>query len=99
MSKRLLAGVVPLAATLVLAGTALGHSTKAPTLRGTVGPGFTITLKENGKSVKALRAGTYSFAISDKASFHGFTLEQEKGGKFEQALTAVSFVGNKTVTV
>jgi hypothetical protein len=30
---------------------------------------------------------------------HGFTLEQEKGGHFEQALTGVPFTGTRTMTV
>jgi hypothetical protein len=99
MSKRILAGALLLAATLALAGTALGRSTKAPALRGTVGPGYTISLKLNGKAVKTLKAGMYTFVISDQASIHGFTIEQEKGGKYEKALTAVPFTGTKTVRV
>jgi hypothetical protein len=30
-----------------------------PTLNGTVGPGFTITLTQGGKKVSKLEAGTY----------------------------------------
>jgi plastocyanin len=43
-------------------------------LNGTVGPGFTITLTSSGKKVTKLKAGTYVFKISDKASIHNFHL-------------------------
>lgn len=45
-----------------------------PTLNGTVGPGFTITLKQDGKNVSKLKAGTYVFKIADKSSAHNFHL-------------------------
>ena len=59
------------------AGSALAtsHAT-TPTLNGTVGPGYTITLKQNGKAVKSLKAGSYSFVIADKADIHNFVLEK-----------------------
>jgi len=44
------------------------------TLKGTVGPGFTITLTKSGKKVTALKAGTYAFKISDKSNIHNFHL-------------------------
>ena len=46
-----------------------------PTLVGTVGPGFTITLTKGGKKVSKLKAGTYLFKIADKASTHDFHLK------------------------
>jgi hypothetical protein len=70
-----------------------------PKLVGTVGPGFTITLKKGTAKVKTLKAGKYTFVITDKASIHNFTLEQEKGGKFERHLTGTSFQGKKTATL
>jgi plastocyanin len=45
-----------------------------PTLTGTVGPGFTITLTQGGKKVTKLKAGTYTFKISDKSNIHNFHL-------------------------
>jgi plastocyanin len=84
---------------LVIAVVGYGRASSTPTLKGAVGPGFTISLKTNGKAVKSLKAGSYKFVVADKSSIHGFTLEQEKGGKFEKALTAVPAVGTKTVTV
>jgi hypothetical protein len=70
-----------------------------PKLVGTVGPGYTISLKKGTAKVKTLKAGKYTFVITDKASIHNFTLEQQKGGKFEKMLTGTSFQGKKTVTV
>jgi len=67
-----------------------------PKLVGTVGPGFTITLKRNGKPVKTLKAGRYTFVISDRSAIHNFVVE---GPRFERALTRVGFVGRKTVTI
>ena len=46
-----------------------------PTLVGTVGPGFTITLTKGGKKVSKLKAGTYLFKIADKSSTHDFHVE------------------------
>lgn len=68
-------------------------------LRGTVGPGYTISLTLGGQKVTTLKAGTYTFVVADRASIHGFTLEQEEGGDFEQDLTSVPATGTKTVTV
>jgi hypothetical protein len=70
-----------------------------PKLVGTVGPGYTIMLKKGTAKVKTLKTGKYTFVITDKAAIHNFTLEQEKGGKFEKMLTGTSFQGKKTVTL
>jgi hypothetical protein len=46
-----------------------------PKLVGTVGPGFKITLKqEGGSKVANLKAGTYSITIRDLSSSHNFHL-------------------------
>lgn len=64
-------------------------------MTGTVGPGFTITLKKGGVKVKTLKAGTYSIRVSDKSNIHDFKLK----GSTKKALTGVAFKGTKTVTV
>ena len=51
-----------------IATSAFGQRATVPTLKGTDGPGFSITLKQNGKLVKTLKAGTYRFVIADKPS-------------------------------
>jgi len=67
----------------------------APTLNGTVGPGFTITLTQNGKSVKTLKAGSYVFKISDKSNIHDFHLT----GPGVNKSTTVGGTGSKTWTL
>src|SRR5437762_3322053 len=85
---------------LALAGTASGRPEAATKLKGVVGPGYTISLTKAGKKVTKLKAGTYTFVISDKASIHQFTVEKEKGsGKVEKAITTVPFVGTKTAKI
>jgi len=67
----------------------------APTLNGTVGPGFTITLTQSGKSVKTLKAGSYVFKISDKSNIHDFHLT----GPGVNKSTTVGGTGSKTWTL
>ena len=97
MPKLLLVIASLAAASLVAVAGALGAHAAAPTLTGTVGPGFTITLKMKGKVVKTLKAGTYKFVIQDKASIHAFSLDGPN--RFAKDFTTVPFVGTKTVTV
>jgi len=100
MSRKPLAAFVVLAATaLVVAGGALGRTSKMPTLKGVVGPGYTIKLTMNGKKVKSLKAGKYKFAITDKSDFHNFKVEWEKGGHFEKQITTTPFTGSKSVVI
>jgi hypothetical protein len=88
-----------LVAALAYAATAFSSSTSTPTLKGVVGPGYTISLKKGGKKIKTLKTGKYKIVVSDKASIHNFTLEREKPTKphFEKHITATSFVGTKTI--
>jgi plastocyanin len=96
---------MPMRKLLILIAAALALSLAAdvlaatPTLKGTVGPGFTITLTQAGKKVKTLKAGTYTLVVSDKASIHNFVLEKKKGGTFEKTITSVPFTGTKTLKV
>lgn len=99
MFRRFMTIVAAAALAASLAAVAIGRTASTPTLQGTVGPGYTISLKKAGKKVTKLKAGRYRFAISDKASIHSFVIEQQTGGKFEKTLAGVSFVGKKTVTV
>ena len=80
-----------------IAASAFGQRTAVPSLNGTVGPGFTITLKQNGKVVKTLKAGTYKFVIADKSSIHSFALDGPHG--FAKDFTQVPFTGTKTLTL
>jgi plastocyanin len=68
--------LVAVAATAALVGVLAVPAALAgtPTLNGTDGPGFTITLKKSGQKVSKLKAGTYIFKISDKSGIHNFHL-------------------------
>ena len=62
------------AAALVLAGGGGAAPAATVTLTGTVGPGFTITLKNHGKAVKTLAPAKFAFVITDKSNIHNFHL-------------------------
>lgn len=66
-----------------------------PTLNGTVGPGFTITLKKGTTKVTKLTAGKYKFVIADKSSIHNFHL---KGPGLDKK-TSVGGMGTTTWTI
>jgi plastocyanin len=97
MKRRLLAlgGVVAAAAALTT--TAFARHASTPTLVGTVGPGYTITLTAGGKKLVRLKAGTYKLVLHDRASIHAWSLDGPNG--FAKDLTKVPFVGTKTVTL
>ena len=83
---------IALAALVAVLALALPAVAATPKLTGTVGPGFTITLTQGGKKVSALKAGKYSFAISDKSGIHNFRL---KGLGFNKA-TSIPKQGKTT---
>lgn len=82
------------AAALVVPTTAT-TAPEATMLNGTVGPGFTITLKKGATKVRTLPAGRYTIRVSDKSKIHDFKLK----GAVTKTITTVAFVGTKTVTV
>jgi hypothetical protein len=88
-------------AALAAAGAAFSQGTSTPTLKGVVGPGYTISLKKGGKKVKTLRAGKYKIVISDKSNYHNFTLEREHptSPHIEKHITTTGFVGPKTIVM
>jgi len=91
--KNLLVLALVLGAACVTVVTA---SAATPTLNGTVGPGFTISLKQGGKAVKTLKSGTYKLVVADRANSHNFELE---GPGVKNVETDVSAKGAKTFTV
>jgi plastocyanin len=102
MSRKSLAIVAVLcAASLTVAGAAFSRTSKTPTLKGVVGPSFTISLKKGGKKVKLLKAGSYKFVITDKSSLHNYTVEREKPKKpkIEKTVTSTPFTGSKTLVI
>ena len=91
--------LVVIAALAGLAALALTSSAGAAApirLVGTVGPGFTITLKKAARPVRLVKAGRYSITVADKSSIHNFHL---KGPGVNKEITTVGFVGTKTVIV
>jgi plastocyanin len=87
----LLAAVAAPAIAAAPAGAAGGK------LVGTVGPGFTITVKTaSGAAAKTLPHGTYALTVHDLSSIHDFHLV---GPGLNKVVTAVGFSGTKTVTV
>jgi hypothetical protein len=90
-----------MAAALVLVGAAFSrNSMSVKTLKGVVGPGYSISLKMGGKKVKTLKAGKYKIVVSDKSSIHNFTLEREKPSSphMEKHITSTASTGSKTIT-
>jgi plastocyanin len=84
------------AAALALAATAAATPMAPPRLIGTVGPGFTISLKQNARLVKTQKAGRHTFVVTDKSSIHSFHL---KGPGLSRVITGIGFSGTKTVTL
>jgi len=67
----------------------------AVTLKGEVGPGFSIDVEKAGNDLKTIKAGTYKIKVEDKASTHNFHLF----GPGVNKRTSVPFTGETTWTV
>jgi len=93
MTKIFVLVAIGLVVAVMLAG---GATAAAPTLTGTVGPGFTITLTKGGKKFTRLNAGRYQLVVRDRSTMHNFVLE---GPGVERDVTTVPFKGTKTVSV
>ena len=81
---------VVIAAVTVAAIAALPVFAATPKLAGTVGPGFTISLKK-----KPVKAGKYVLAVSDRSSIHNFRLK----GPGVNVATSVAATGSRTFKV
>ena len=89
----LFAGIA--ASALALAGS--GSAGAAKTVKGTVGPGFTIGLSSGGKKVTRLKPHRpYRFVIDDRSSSQDFHL---RGPGINRVLSSVEFVGKKSFTL
>ena len=71
MLRTRLALVALLGAALVIVASA---SAAVPTLKGTDGPGFTISLKKGTTKVTKLKAGKYKIVVKDLSNIHNFHL-------------------------
>jgi len=87
-------------AAIALVAAALITAASAPaatrTLSGTVGPGFTISLKYKGKKVRSLPAGRYRIRVADRSDFHNFHL---RGPGVNRVIAGVDFEGTKSRTL
>jgi plastocyanin len=86
-----LIALVVLAGALAVAGSS-AFAAGPQTITGTVGPGFTITLKQHSRNVLSLPPATYLFVISDKSNIHNFHLI----GPGVNKKTSVGAVGKST---
>ena len=77
-------------------GTTTGETGASSTLKGETGPGFTIEVSQNGQDAETVKAGTYTLEVEDKSDQHNFHLI---GPGVDEEVTAVPFVGDKSVTV
>jgi plastocyanin len=70
---------------------------KGTTLKASVGPGFTISLKDRaGKAVRKVRAGRkYRISVADKSPLHNFHLK----GRAVNKKTTIGKTGKSTWTV
>jgi plastocyanin len=84
-----------LAVIAVALASVAATSAAPPKLIGSVGPGFTITLKMGASKVASLKHGKYTFVIRDQSAEHDFHLT----GPVNRTFTGVSFTGTKTVTL
>lgn len=90
----LAAAFVLATAAALAASTIASAAPAAQVVKGTVGPGFTITLTLGGKKVTKLKAGRYRFVIADRATIHDFHLS---GPGLNRVLTTVDFTGTRSV--
>jgi plastocyanin len=66
-------------------------------LKGTVGPGFSISLKTAaGKKVTTVSRGTYTITVNDRSDEHNFLI---RGPGVRKQITGVDFTGTKTATL
>ncbi len=90
-----LASLVAVAA--VAAPTAAFGTASKTILNGSVGPGFTISLKDSsGHKVTKLKPGVYAIKVVDQSSSHDFHLS---GPGVNKVITSVDFTGTKTAVV
>ena len=94
MSTRTYSLVAAMAAAVAV--TASPAEAARPTLKATVGPGDTITLKTAaGRTVRRLKPGVYRIVVRDRSSSHNFHLR----GRGVNRATPVGFVGTRRLTV
>ena len=84
--------VAVIAAAAVLWATGALAAPTSDTLTGTVGPGFTISLTQDGTKVTKLKAGDYTLKIDDRSDQHDFHIT----GATVDKLTSITGMGKTT---
>jgi plastocyanin len=80
----------------LFAAVSVAHSASSDgTLQANVGPGFSISLSQNGTRVTRLDPGTYTIAVNDQSSEHDFHLT----GPGVDETTDIGGTGQTTWTV
>ena len=102
MRPRIAVATVAAVALIVLAFAAVSLAASQathPKLLGVVGKNdaFKISLTSNGKSVKTLKAGTYTVVIQDDSTIHNYELDGPNSKSW--TFTSVGFKGTKTITI
>lgn len=93
MSRLISVSLLTVVASLVVAASTQARTTR---LIGTVGPGFTISLKTTaGKKVTTLKPGAYAIAVTDRSTIHNFHLRGPAANK----MTSVGGTGKTTLRV
>jgi plastocyanin len=94
--KKTIGVLLALSCAGLVAAVAVARSASTDgTLQATVGPGFSISLTQNGTRVTHLEPGTYTITVDDKADLHNFHLF---GPGVDQA-TAVDAIATATWVV
>ena len=102
MRPRIAITIVAATALILLAFAASALATSQathPKLLGVVGKNgaFKISLTAKGKTVKTLKAGTYTLTIQDDSTIHNYELDGPHGKSW--TFTSVGFKGTKTMTL
>jgi hypothetical protein len=81
----------------IIAQPGTGSGSQGRQLEGTVGPGFTISLTEDGQPVASLRPGIYWLTVHDLSNRHNFHIIGP--AELDEVVTTVPFVGDTTVKI
>jgi|SRR5690242_9906542 hypothetical protein len=94
---RAVLALTTLVASAVVAAPAVASEPEGRQLEGTVGPGFTISVTEDGQPVTSLRPGIYWLTVHDLSNRHNFHIMGPDG--LDDVVTEVPFVGDVTVKI
>ena len=98
MTRALLAVAAFVLVGAIIASPGTGSNSEGRQLEGTVGPGFTISLKdEAGEVVTSLRPGVYWLTVHDLSNRHNFHIFGPDG--LDEVVTTVPFTGDVTVKI